>query len=177
MKSNTTALVFILVVLILLGAGAYDLMLGGRPSFAPPQACTMEAKMCPDGSYVGRTGPLCQFATCPALTATSTGSKASGIRGTVILGPTCPVERMPPDPSCAEKTYKTLVSVFSASDAVHAIAITESTASGTFAFSLPSGDYTLGAGGQMLPTCAHTRVTVPAGTYAEATILCDTGIR
>ena len=28
-------------------------------------ACTMEAKMCPDGSYVGRQGPNCEFAKCP----------------------------------------------------------------------------------------------------------------
>ncbi len=28
-------------------------------------ACTMEAKLCPDGSYVGRTGPECEFAACP----------------------------------------------------------------------------------------------------------------
>ncbi len=26
--------------------------------------CTMEAKQCPDGSYVGRTGPACEFAAC-----------------------------------------------------------------------------------------------------------------
>lgn len=31
-----------------------------------PRACTMEAKMCPDGSAVGRTGPNCEFAACPA---------------------------------------------------------------------------------------------------------------
>lgn len=30
-----------------------------------PVACTMEAKMCPDGTSVGRTGPECAFATCP----------------------------------------------------------------------------------------------------------------
>ena len=30
-----------------------------------PRACTEEAKQCPDGSYVGRTGPNCQFAACP----------------------------------------------------------------------------------------------------------------
>ncbi len=28
-------------------------------------ACTMDAKMCPDGSYVGRTAPNCAFAPCP----------------------------------------------------------------------------------------------------------------
>jgi len=27
--------------------------------------CTMDAKMCPDGSYVGRQGPSCAFAPCP----------------------------------------------------------------------------------------------------------------
>ena len=28
-------------------------------------ACTMEAKLCPDGSYVSRTGPNCEFSPCP----------------------------------------------------------------------------------------------------------------
>ena len=28
-------------------------------------ACTQEAKLCPDGSAVGRTGPNCEFAPCP----------------------------------------------------------------------------------------------------------------
>lgn len=30
-----------------------------------PIACTQEAKLCPDGSYVGRTGSDCNFAPCP----------------------------------------------------------------------------------------------------------------
>ncbi len=28
-------------------------------------ACTMDAKMCPDGTYVGRQGPKCEFSACP----------------------------------------------------------------------------------------------------------------
>ncbi|MFH0740051.1 MAG: dockerin type I domain-containing protein, partial [bacterium] len=28
------------------------------------RACTMEAKQCPDGSYVGRSGPSCEFTAC-----------------------------------------------------------------------------------------------------------------
>lgn len=28
-------------------------------------ACTMEAKVCPDGSSVGRSGPNCEFTVCP----------------------------------------------------------------------------------------------------------------
>lgn len=42
-------------------------------------ACTQEAKQCPDGSYVGRTGPNCEFAKCP----TSGGEKLeSGVLDT-----------------------------------------------------------------------------------------------
>lgn len=37
-------------------------------------ACTMDAKMCPDGSYVGRTGPNCEFAACPS----GSGSSVNG---------------------------------------------------------------------------------------------------
>ena len=36
-----------------------------------PQACTEEAKLCPDGSAVGRTGPNCEFAPCPGESTTS----------------------------------------------------------------------------------------------------------
>lgn len=31
------------------------------------KACTAEAKICPDGTAVGRTGPDCEFAPCPQL--------------------------------------------------------------------------------------------------------------
>lgn len=35
------------------------------PSIDEQVACTLEAKICPDGSAVGRTGPNCEFAPCP----------------------------------------------------------------------------------------------------------------
>lgn len=35
------------------------------PIAPSPVACTMDAKVCPDGSAVGRTGPNCEFAACP----------------------------------------------------------------------------------------------------------------
>lgn len=34
-------------------------------SITSPVACTMEAKVCSDGTSVGRTGPNCEFAPCP----------------------------------------------------------------------------------------------------------------
>ncbi len=44
-----------------------------------PVACTMEAKLCPDGSYVSRSGPKCEFAACPTtkIPTTSTPTPVS----------------------------------------------------------------------------------------------------
>lgn len=45
-----------------------------------PVACTMDAKICPDGSAVGRIGPDCEFEECPTIPAvgkTFTGSITS----------------------------------------------------------------------------------------------------
>lgn len=40
--------------------------------------CTMEAKICPDGSGVGRKGPNCEFAPCPIATTTSASVSFGG---------------------------------------------------------------------------------------------------
>lgn len=40
--------------------------LGSNPDVDTDQvACTQDAKICPDGSAVGRQGPKCEFAPCP----------------------------------------------------------------------------------------------------------------
>lgn len=50
-------------ILLILGAGYFVWpMFLNQPSRV---ACTMEAKLCPDGSSVGRTGPNCEFTACP----------------------------------------------------------------------------------------------------------------
>ncbi|MDO8530459.1 MAG: hypothetical protein Q7S10_03605 [bacterium] len=51
-------------------------------------ACTMEAKVCPDGSSVGRTGPLCEFAACPSNTVIKDWNTSSDSeQGIVFLYP------------------------------------------------------------------------------------------
>ncbi|GEM_PF-1402711 len=42
-----------------------NMPLENLPDGSLGQACTMEAKICPDGTAVGRTGPNCEFAPCP----------------------------------------------------------------------------------------------------------------
>lgn len=40
------------------------------------KACTLEAKICPDGSGVGRAGPNCEFAACPSLKPSATANSS-----------------------------------------------------------------------------------------------------
>ena len=42
-----------------------------------PVACTQEAKLCPDGTAVGRVPPNCEFEECPAV-AVDEGQKTAG---------------------------------------------------------------------------------------------------
>lgn len=57
----------LLIILSVVVAGAGIAVYTLRPSSVPtePVACTMDAKICPDGSAVGRSGPKCEFAPCP----------------------------------------------------------------------------------------------------------------
>ncbi len=60
-----------------------------------PVFCTMDAKICPDGSAVGRRGPNCEFAPCPSPTGSSTPA--------CVPRPACldsgPVRCLPPEPA------------------------------------------------------------------------------
>ena len=47
-----------------LNAAGASFLYQGQCQSANVTACTQDAKLCPDGSYVGRTGPNCQFV-CP----------------------------------------------------------------------------------------------------------------
>ncbi len=69
-QTKTILTIVVLVVLVLAGAMYYRSQKMIDDTNTPPDddegtVCTMEAKQCPDGSYVGRTGPDCEFAPCP----------------------------------------------------------------------------------------------------------------
>ena len=75
MKQNKTYMVGIIILIVLL-VPTLVLAIWWNPfswnwnSFnilghqQKPVACTQEAKVCPNGSFVGRTGPNCEFAPC-----------------------------------------------------------------------------------------------------------------
>lgn len=52
------------VLILLLGLAGFFYRNVAERTANPPIACTEEAKVCPDGSSVGRGGPSCQFAPC-----------------------------------------------------------------------------------------------------------------
>jgi len=244
-----------------------------------PVACTQEAKQCPDGSYVGRTGPNCEFTLCPntqtkdettaalnqkiliggvfitplkvlsdsrcpfdvqciwagevslsiklekgGITAETTinlgplGTAVSfegntillisvnpalnskkpfpkedyrftfqvipisatlkgTVEGLVTTSPTCPVERIPPDPQCAPRPYTTSIEIWK-DDQLNIVKTIESDSSGAFKTTLLPGSYGLKAvGGQVLPRCNPVAVIVKSGQTTTADISCDTGIR
>lgn len=73
-ESKNTKILFGLVVLFLVVGVVYliwpkKIVAPVMPSPPEEVACTMEAKMCPDGkTFVGRVGPNCEFAACPSPT-------------------------------------------------------------------------------------------------------------
>jgi hypothetical protein len=59
----------LLVVAVLAALGSRFMGNSEESQVVPSEvACTMDAMQCPDGSYVGRTGPNCEFVCPPAPT-------------------------------------------------------------------------------------------------------------
>ena len=271
------------IIIIIFGLLGIGILWSGRQAYEASRvggggvACTAEAKLCPDGTSVGRTGPNCEFSACPdtdqiqtkvglnqtivhhgisitplevledsrcpvdaeclwagtvrvrvtleseggvqettfslestitfagnrvklsgVMPAARAGVKIAtseyllqfevagdtlqgtgGIRGAVLLGPTCPVMREPPEPGCADKPYATRLAVTTA-DGARVVQEFTSDAQGTFSVSVPAGSYAIrsAVAANVLPYCSSRgTITVQGGAYAEETVYCDTGIR
>lgn len=95
-------LLFVFSIVILLAAGCSPKgPITNKPpvnsSTTPPGqgggavACTQEAKLCPDGSYVGRTGPNCEFAACPSQPKPSSTTPASTLSISILSPSSGPI--------------------------------------------------------------------------------------
>jgi hypothetical protein len=109
---------------------------------------------------------------------TPTPAEPSGIRGTVILGPTCPVEGEPgahePVP-CLTPYMAQLAIVNEQGDVVARVTSAED---GTFQVDLPPGDYVVTPqSGDPFPVAQPVPVSIPVGTYVDIQVNYDTGIR
>lgn len=185
------------LIFLVIGIAIIAFFIITKPTSTPTSAptpdqvfCTQEAKLCPDGSYVSRTGPQCQFSACPTNTVTptttitptptpttTTPKTTSGITGIVLLGPTCPVMREPPEPECADKLYKTAL-VVTTPDGSRIIKKFSSDMDGKFKVNLPPGEYLV----QSSPTTTYPlcssdgNVIVKAGMFTDTAVSCYTGI-
>lgn len=107
-----------------------------------------------------------------------TGAITGTVNGTVLLGPICPVEHIPPEPQCADKAYQTSIRIYEGNSAVLYRTISSS-AQGAFSIQLAVGSYTFApVGGEgMPPTCRPSKVSVAVGQTQNVQLDCDTGIR
>lgn len=63
-----------IIFLILASTGTYYILKKTRNQIPEGIPCTLEAKICPDGSSVERTGPKCEFSPCPNIKSSPTES-------------------------------------------------------------------------------------------------------
>lgn len=94
-------LIGILLFIFLVGLGGYFLGKNSNtpanistptPSNSEEKACTLEAKICPDGTSVGRVGPNCEFAPCPTVKS-STSTVISN--GSCVLASSAALQGLP----------------------------------------------------------------------------------
>jgi hypothetical protein len=101
----------------------------------------------------------------------------NGIEGTVMIGPTCPVQRVG-DSSCDDRPYQGVVHV----NTTNGIWVTQFQADtqGKFKIELEPGKYTLDPqtlNESFLPRASSQDVTVVSGTFITVNIQYDSGIR
>lgn len=79
-------IIFVIVIILGITGGLYYYK--NLVTFSPKkdQVCTQEAKQCPDGSYVSRLGPNCEFTQCSQKVLSSTSSSFKQTNTPLISG-------------------------------------------------------------------------------------------
>lgn len=101
----------------------------------------------------------------------------SGIKGSVALGPQCPVVSTPPTPGCADKPYRATLMVVRTADSSRIVASFQSDTQGHFRVTVAPGDYVIRSDDQdKLPNCSSgSNIHVVSGQYTNALVYCGTG--
>ena len=68
-KKINSSIVIVAVVVLVIAGGIFIMQSWQQQKNVKDNGvvCTQEAKLCPDGSYVGRSGPNCEFTLCPQV--------------------------------------------------------------------------------------------------------------
>ena len=104
------------------------------------------------------------------------GQDIGHVKGTILLGPTCPVEKDPPDPKCADTP---IVGEFIVQNAMGNVEFMRFSTQrdGSFSISLPAGEYAITWAKPEGPGTQGHLINVLAGVISEYTIVFDSGIR
>lgn len=102
----------------------------------------------------------------------SAAATRSGVTGTVLAGPTCPVET--PESPCPDRP---VADALVRAKGEGTTTTTRTDAFGMFRLRLRPGLYALEATSDSVFGCEDERVRVVKRRFTEATINCDTGIR
>lgn len=274
-KGFVIPLIIAVMALLVICSGVY--IYANKKTIDSPIACTAEAKLCPDGSAVGRIGPDCEFALCPTDTISDkqgvfdnpttfnvndkivfsdglsislkeindsrckpevqcfwqgelsalfdinknssseeirlgtvnnkkivsqgytfflekateksvtiivsinlANDDTSSINGYLHLGPVCPVQRIPPDPNCADKPFANARVDITVRDSGVLIKSIKSDADGNLHVNIAPGNYIINVTpetGGFLPRCDQREVSVTINKTVNVDMSCDTGIR
>jgi len=99
----------------------------------------------------------------------------SGIKGTAMVGPTCPLARPGTEERCADRPLSTEIKFV---NQYGEATTTTSAVDGTYSIDLAPGSYTIvQGGGDLLPSLAPLDVSVYEGQYTNAQLNFDSGIR
>ena len=115
---------------------------------------------------------------CNGPAATAPVAPNTGISGTATAGPVCPVERNPPDPSCAPRpVVGATIVIRDGSGSQVAVAISK--ADGTYFVAVPPGAYVVDPQPfqGLLGIAAQRQATVTNGSITDVPLDYDTGIR
>ena len=129
----------------------------------------------------GAIAALAAATTMASTPAASTPSgNGSGVAGRAVAGPTCPVERYPPDPRCAPRPLSVRIQVLPQGHYGRAVTV-RSGRDGRFRVAEPPGSYLvrgLAASSSGFPRPpSPSRVRVSSGHFTSVTLNYDTGIR
>jgi hypothetical protein len=128
-----------------------------------------------------RSGRIACILAALALVASCGGAddaaeEDSGVEGVALVGPTCPVERDPPDPECDDRPLAEATVRAQQGDRV--VGETETDAQGRFRLPLAPGDYQLFTSGGIAPFAVPAETArVVANRFTQVELQVDSGIR
>ena len=105
-------------------------------------------------------------------------SLPSGVKGTAILGPACPIERTSPDTSCADHAYVGKLQLMdqTGSKVLNAFSTAKD---GTYRLEAAPGTYVIRSPliVNVFPSCSSGTIVIKAHAYTTMRVTCDSGVR